>query len=42
MHGSSDRDPVEIRWRDRVLSVARIFLVSIPCMQEELESSSIA
>ena len=26
MHVSSDRDPVEIRWRDSVLSVARIFL----------------
>ena len=26
MHVSSIRDPVEIRWRDNVLSVARIFL----------------
>ncbi len=26
MHVSSVRDPVEIRWRDNVLSVARIFL----------------
>ena len=26
MHGSSDRDPIEIKWRDNVLSVARIFL----------------
>ena len=26
MHVSSVRDPVEIRWRDSVLSVARIFL----------------
>lgn len=25
MHVSSDKDPVEIRWRDSVLSVARIF-----------------
>ena len=36
MHGSSNRDPVEIRWRDSVLSVARIFLVSIPCMEKDL------
>jgi len=26
MHVSSVKDPVEIRWRDSVLSVARIFL----------------
>ena len=26
MHVSSDRDPVEIRWRDNLLSVSRIFL----------------
>ena len=26
MHVSSVRDPVEIRWRDNVLSVVRIFL----------------
>ena len=26
MHVSSFRDPVDIRWRDSVLSVARIFL----------------
>ena len=25
MHVSSVRDPIEIRWRDNVLSVARIF-----------------
>ena len=26
MHGSSDKDPVDFRWWDSVLSVARIFL----------------
>ena len=42
MHVSSVRDPVEIRWRDSILLVARIFYCEYLLHAEGIHSLSIA
>ena len=42
MHVSSDRDPVEIRWRDNVLLVAGIFHCEYLLHAEGIHSLEIA